>query len=347
MIKLSDYELKLSKKGWLINILLLVIVTLIGLILLWSGLNNAFYSSSGTVQSIFKIITYLGEPIVFIVVVAVFYIVYDKKFAKNLAVSLLITVYLNELLKNLFKDPRPEVTNKDPELITPENPEGLIETSYGFPSGHTQSAVGTWGYVAYQFKDKPKPLVVPIIMGIITFLVAISRIIIGVHDLQDIIGGFAFGLGALLLFIYLEPMVSKQFNKLSMIMKIVVLVIASLVLFLVGVLLYPTSGTDLLPNPVPFSDTGNFALVGGVVLGFGIGYVLEHEKIKYEPSKLNTKQKILALIIGLVLVFVVYFALEAPKGIFDSVIYRYVRYALISFILIYFLPYIYKKIWKF
>ena len=347
MIRLSDYELKLSKKGWLINILLLVIVTLIGVILLLSGLNNAFYSSSGTAQSIFKIITYLGEPIVFIVVVAVFYIVYDKKFAKNLAVSLLITVYLNELLKDIFKDPRPS-TNKL-GTVTPENPEGLIETSYGFPSGHTQSAVGTWGYVAYQFKDKPKPLVVPIIMGIITFLVAISRVIIGVHDLQDIVGGFAFGLGALLLFIYLEPMASKQFNKLSMNMKIVFFVVASLVLFLVGVLLYPTSGMDLLPEPnrVPFSDTGNFALVGGVVLGFGIGYVLEHEKIKYEPSKLNTKQKIIALIIGLVLVFVVYFALEAPKGIFDSVIYRYVRYALISFILIYFLPYIYKKIWKF
>ena len=346
MIKLSDYELKLSKKGWLINILLLVVVTLIGLILLLSGLNNAFYSSSSTAQSIFKIITYLGEPIVFIVVVAVFYIVYDKKFAKNLAVSLLITVYLNELLKNIFKDPRPS-TNVDPDNITSENPAGLIETSYGFPSGHTQSAVGTWGYVAYHFKDKPKPFVVPIIMGIITFLVAISRIIIGVHDLQDIVGGFAFGLGALLLFIYLEPMASKQFNKLSMIMKIVFFVVASLALFLVGVLLYPASGTNLLPNPVPFSDTGNFALVGGVVLGFGIGYVLEHEKIKYEPSRLNTKQKLFALIIGLVLVFVVYFALEAPKGIFDSVIYRYIRYALISFILIYFLPYIYKKIWKF
>ena len=343
---MSDYELKLSKKGWLINILLLVIVTLIGLILYWSGLNEAFYSSSSTVQSIFKIITNLGEPIVFIVVAAVLYIVYDKKFAKNLIVSLLITLYLNELFKNIFKDPRPP-TNVDPENITTQNPAGLIETSYGFPSGHTSSAVGYWGYLAYHFKDKPKSLVVPIVMAIIIFLVGISRMLIGVHDLQDVVGGFALGFGALLLFIYLEPIVSEQFNKLSMMMKIIVFIVASLALFLVGILLYPTSGTDLLPVPVAFSDTGNFALVGGVVLGFGIGYVLEHEKIKYEPSKLNTKQKIVALIIGLVLVFVVYFALEVPKGFFDSVIYRYVRYALLSFILIYFLPYIYKKIWKF
>jgi hypothetical protein len=261
-------------------------------------------------------------------------------------VSLLITLYFNEILKNIFKDPRPS-TNIDPENITPENPAGLIETSYGFPSGHTQTAVGSWGYVAYHFKDKPKPFVIPIIMSIIVFLVGISRMIIGVHDLQDVVGGFTFGFGALLLFIYLEPMVSEQFNKLSLIAKMVVCVVFSLGLFLVGILLFPTSGTDLLPNPTTFSDTGNFAIVGGVILGFGIGYILEQEKIKYEPSKLTTKQKIIALIIGLVLIFVVYFALEAPKGLFDSVIYRYLRYALVSFILIYFLPYIYKKIWKF
>lgn len=342
---MSDYELKLSKRGWLINIVLLVVITAIGLILLALGLNEAFYSSSSTMRAIFNVITNLGEPIVFIVIVAVFYIAYDKKFAKNLAVSLLITSYINELLKNIFQDPRP-AANVDPDEITAENPLGLIETSYGFPSGHTQSAVGTWGYLAYHFKDKPKPLVVPIIMSVIMFLVAISRMILGVHDLQDVVGGFFFGLVALLLFIYLEPIVSEKFNTLSMNAKIIIFVVLSLVLFLLGVLLFPTSGTDLLPSPVPFSDTGNFALVGGVVLGFGIAYVLEHEKIQYDPSKLNVKQKILALIIGLVLVFVVYFALEALKGVFDSVIYRYIRYALVSFILIYFLPLIYKKIWK-
>ena len=342
---MSEYELKLSKRGWLINIVLLVVITIIGVILLALGLNEAFYSSSSTVRAIFNVITNLGEPIVFIVIVAVFYIAYDKKFAKNLAVSLLITVYINEFLKNIFQDPRP-AANVDPDEITPENPLGLIETSYGFPSGHTQSAVGTWGYLAYHFKDKPKPLVVPIIMSVITFLVAISRMILGVHDLQDVVGGFFFGLVALLLFIYLEPIVSEKFNTLSMNAKIIFFVVLSVVLFLLGVLLFPTSGTDLLPSPVPFSDTGNFALVGGVVLGFGVAYVLEHEKVQYDPSKLNAKQKILALIIGLVLVFVVYFALEALKGVFDSVIYRYIRYALVAFILVYFLPLIYKKIWK-
>jgi len=342
---MSEKKSGISKKGLIINLVIFALLLLLGLILLLTGFNEAFYSSSSTVRSIFKYITYLGEPIVFIVIISILFIVYDKKFAKNLLLVLLIVNYVNEFIKDIFKDPRP-ATNVDVDEITPENPAGLVETSYGFPSGHTSTAVGTWGYIAYEFKDKPKPLVVPIIMAVIMFLVSISRMIVGVHDLQDVIGGYFFGFILLLLFIYLEPPVTEKFNALSLNVKIILIVVVSVGLFLLGALMFPTSGVDLLPSPQPFTDTGNFALVGGAILGFGVGYVLENEKIHYEPSKLNAKQKIIALIIGLALVFVVYFALEALKGVFDSAIYRFIRYALVAFILVYFLPLIYTKMWK-
>ncbi|MHA1669379.1 MAG: phosphatase PAP2 family protein [Promethearchaeota archaeon] len=342
---MSENKVNLSKKGLIINLVIFAVLILVGLILLMTGFNEAFYSTSDTVRSIFKYITYLGEPIVFIVIIAILFIAYDKKFAKNLLFVLLIVVYVTEFIKGIFKDPRP-ATNVDVDNITLENPDGLVETSYGFPSGHTSSAVGTWGYIAYEFKDKPKPLVVPIIMAVIMFLVSISRMIIGVHDLQDVIGGYFVAFILLLLFIYLEPPVAEKFNALSMNVKIILIAILSVGVFLLGVLLFPTSGTGLLPVPQAFTDTGEFGLVGGAILGFGIGFVLENEKIQYEPSKLNTKQKLLAVIIGLVLVFVVYFALEALKGVFDSVFYRYVRYAIVAFVLTYFVPFIFKKMWK-
>jgi len=275
--------------------------------------------------------------------VAVFFIVYDKRFAKNLALSLVFTVYLNEFFKNIFKDPRPATTNIDLDEITIENPAGLIETSYGFPSGHTQSAIGTWGYIGYNFRERRY---IVIILGIIMFLVAISRMIIGVHDLQDVIGGFSIGLIVLLLFTYLEPYGTKQFNALNLPVKLIAIVVVSLVLFLVGIFLFPTSGTDLLPAPVPFSDTGSFSLVGGVLLGFGIAYVLENEYVKYEPSKLDMKWKIINLVIGLVILFVVYFGLEAIRGLFDSVFYRFARYAIVGFILGYLVPLIFVKLNK-
>ena len=239
-------------------------------------------------------------------------------------------------------DNRP-ATNVDLDKITPENPLGLIETSYGFPSNHTQSALATWGYIAYNFKHR---LYITIILGIVMFLVAISRMIIGVHDLQDVVGGFTIGLIVLLLFIYLEPYGTKQFNSFKLPIKLVVIVVASLVLFLLGIFLFPTSGTNLLPSPVAFSDTGGFAQVGGVLLGFGIAYVLEHEYIKYDPSKLDLKWKIINLVIGLAILFIIYFGLEAIRGVFDSVYYRFARYAIIGFILGYVIPLIYVKINK-
>jgi len=342
---MSEIKVGLSKKGLLINLVIFAVLLIVGIILYMTGFNESFYSTSSTVRSIFKYITYLGEPIVFIVIISILFIVYDKKFAKNLLLVLLIVNYVNEFFKSIFKDPRP-ATNFDADEITSENPAGLVETSYGFPSGHTSSAVGTWGYIAYEFKDKPKPLVIPIIMAVIMFLVSLSRMIVGVHDLQDVIGGYIIGFILLLLFIYLEPPVTEKFNALTINMKIILIVVVSVGLFLLGALLFPTAGTDLLPSPQPFTDTGNFALVGGAILGFGIGYVLENEKIHYEPSKLNAKQKITAVIIGLVIIFVVYFALEALKGVFDSAIYRFIRYGLVAFILVYFLPLIYTKIWK-
>lgn len=339
---MSESNKNLSKKELITVSVIFVVVLVVGLILLGLGFNEAFYSSSSTIRSIFKAITYLGEPIVFIVMVAFFYLIYDKRFAKNLALSLLFTTYLNEFFKNIFMDPRP-ATNIDLGEVSPENPAGLAWTSYGFPSGHTQNAIGTWGYIGYNFR---KRLYIVIILGIIIFLVAISRMIIGVHDLQDVIGGFSIGLVVLLLFMYLEPYGTKQFNALNLPIKLIVIVVASIVLFLLGIFLFPTSGTVLLPVPDAFNDSGQFSQVGGIFLGFGIAYVLENEYVKYEPSKLDLKWKIINLAIGMVILFVVYFGLEAIKGVFDSVFYRFARYAIIGFILGYVVPLLFVKLNK-
>ena len=332
-----------SKKQLITIGVIFVVVVVVGLILIFSAPYYAFYSTSSTIRTIFKYITYLGEPIVFIVIVAIFFIAYDKRFAKNLALSLLFSTYVNELVKDIFMDPRPTLTNVDPDLISPQNPGGLIETSYGFPSGHTQSAVAFWGYFAYNFR---KRLYIPIILGVVIFLVSISRLIVGVHDLQDVIGGFAIGVIVVMLFIYLEPHGTKLFNALKLPLKLVLVIVVSLALFLVGIFLFPTSGTDLLPAPVAFSDTGGFAQVGGVFLGFGIAYVLEGEYVKYDPSKLDWKWRIINLVIGLVILFAIYFGLEAIKAVFDSVFYRFARYAIIGFILGFILPLIFVKIHK-
>jgi membrane-associated phospholipid phosphatase len=337
----------LAKNALIIIAIIWALTLVIGLILLGLGFNEAFYSADPLVQAIFTVITNLGEPIVFVILVAIFYIVYDKKYAKNLTLSLLLAIYTKDFLKDIFMDPRPP-TNVDPGEITPENPQGLIWTGYGFPSGHAQTAVGFWGYKSYEFKDNPKFRIIPIIptiLSVLIFLIAISRIIIGVHDLQDIIGGLLFGIGFLIAFIYLEPMFSEKFNTLKLSAKLIIGIAISLILFIIAILLFPTSGEALLPNPTPYADSGGYAQVGGVLLGLSVGYPLENEYIKYEPSEISLKQKIVNLIVGMVLLLVIYFVLDfLVEG---NVIFRFIRYAIIGLVLTLIVPYIFTKINRF
>ncbi|MHA1641538.1 MAG: hypothetical protein ACTSVX_02270, partial [Promethearchaeota archaeon] len=72
---MTERDVSLEKKGLLTYVIIFIVILIVGLTLLALGYNEAFYSSSSTMQTIFKMITNLGEPIVFIVLVAIFYII--------------------------------------------------------------------------------------------------------------------------------------------------------------------------------------------------------------------------------------------------------------------------------
>ncbi|MCK4688292.1 MAG: phosphatase PAP2 family protein, partial [Candidatus Lokiarchaeota archaeon] len=331
---MSEKEKYLSRNGLLIIGAIALIIFFVGILLYALEMNEEFYSENSTVQTIFGAITYLGDAVVFVILTAIIYIGYDKKLAKRTILPLLFSYYLNHLVKEVFKDTRPD-TN-----IDPDEDYGFIEPSYGFPSGHAQNATCYWGYMANEFKDKPKAMgipVVPVILSVIIFLVAISRMFYGVHDLQDVIGGLLIGIGFLLLFIYLEPIFTVQFNKFSFQIKLIFTIVIAILLFVIPTLLYPSAGLGLVDDPPLYPDSGAFAQVGGVILGFGVGYLLENEYIKYEPRELRNTQKLLNLVVGLVILLALFIPLEYLLEI-DSVFYRFGRYALLAFLLTYVLP---------
>ncbi|MFW9970020.1 MAG: phosphatase PAP2 family protein [Candidatus Odinarchaeota archaeon] len=337
---MSEKTEYLSKKALLIIGITALAILVVGLILYFIGFNDAFYSTSSTVRTVFKAITYLGEPVVFIIIIAVLYIAYNKTYAKNIAVILLFSHYLNQLFKSMIKDPRPS-TNVG-------NNYGFDDPSYGFPSGHAQNSTVVWGYIGKKFKDNYKTKnipIIPIILSVIIFFVSISRIIIGVHDLQDIVGGVLIGMGVLLLFIYIEPFFSKLFNKLNFIVKIILTAVVAILLFIIGTILFPNAGLGLVDPPLYYRDDGGFAQVAGALLGFGIAYLLEQRYVKYDPSQLTNKKKIINILIAIVVLLIVFIPFEYLLTI-DSVFYRFARYAFATFILAYVVPLICKKINK-
>ena len=56
--------------------------------------------------TIFRGITELGDTLVYLLVIVVAWYIYDKRFAKNLAINLLSSYYFNNIVKDIFHDPQ-------------------------------------------------------------------------------------------------------------------------------------------------------------------------------------------------------------------------------------------------
>jgi undecaprenyl-diphosphatase len=244
-------------------------------------------------------------------------------------IPFMVSAHINTTLKVFFKDPRP-----------PSNGYfGDPATGYGLPSGHTQSSVGFYGFAFHQFKgyEKKGGIVVRIISFLLLVLVPVSRLILGVHDVQDVLFGYLFGYGVLLIYFMLEPWLLSLKSKLPMIAKILIGVVGSAGLWVGSILLFP-------------EDAYEFGLTCGALLGFSIAFPLEEKYVRYDPKKMATWQRIVYGIIGAIITVGLYFGLSAvfkliPLAEFDY-IFRLVKYFLLSVIVTLLVPYIFTLITK-
>jgi len=314
----------LSKRSLMVIGFISLLLFIIGMILLILDYNEALYIKNSFVQLIFEIITFTGESLFLILVFAILIFIYDKRFAVSFFLMYGISGICNSMLKEIIKEPRPltNITKSDEPVL-----------GYGFPSGHAQVAASNWGLTAYHFKDKARPLLIPVVFSIFIFLVALSRVIIGVHSLKQIIWGLLIGIIILIAFLYLEPIISEKFNLLSLPMKLILAIVLSVLLYVIGTLLFPE-----------FAGYGEniYAIAGGSLLGLSVGSLLEREYIKYEPSELNSKQKVINLIVGLALLLI--FLIFIYGLIIGLDILLFIQNAILAFIITLLIPFIFTKI---
>lgn len=135
---------------------------------------------------ILKTFTWIGsEYAVALLTVIVFFLLYFTFHYRQQAVLLVAaivgTVSLNTLLKLYFKRERPELHRI------------MDATGFSFPSGHTMMAFSLYTILAYiawhNVKTKMRRMLLILSAGLMIFLIAGSRIYLGVHYPSDIIGG--------------------------------------------------------------------------------------------------------------------------------------------------------------
>lgn len=133
-------------------------------------------------DEIMLLVTRFGEETAFLVAALIVFWCVDKKKGYFLMAVGFIGTLANQFLKLICRVPRPWVI--DPEFTILEQAREAA-AGYSFPSGHSQSAVGTFGAIA-AFTEKKwlKWLCIAIAV-----LVPFSRMYIGVHTPSDVLVG--------------------------------------------------------------------------------------------------------------------------------------------------------------
>ncbi|HAI22128.1 MAG TPA: hypothetical protein DCM14_09595 [Clostridiales bacterium UBA8153] len=124
-------------------------------------------------------VTRLGHEEFYLIALPLIYWVVSKRLGLMLTAAFLLSHFVNTAMKNFFAIPRPTAIQGIRILYAESAP------GYAFPSGHTQGTAVFWGYGPRLFRHR---LLGWVGLGIIA-LVALSRLYLGVHWPQDILGG--------------------------------------------------------------------------------------------------------------------------------------------------------------
>jgi len=286
-------------------------------VILWvQSFSNPF------LDRLFTMATFLGEEEFYLAFLPLIYWCLDKRTGVRLAYAFLLSTYVNSSLKDLFDIPRPD----DPGIRFLRH-----ETSPSFPSGHAQGAVVNWGYLATQWQNSAL-WVVAIVLILLTSL---SRVYVGVHFPQDVVGGIAIGIVYLLAFNWVAARWRGRLARLPLVAQAGLSV------------LFPV--TLLIAHPS--EDT---AMTMGALVGMGLGFLLEGKHVGFSTHGLWWK-RVLRFLVGLILVGIVYVGLKtvfptevAPSPSLHSgqalaLALRAIRYGVVGMVGTFVSPWIFVK----
>jgi len=263
---------------------------------------NAFQSVFGVAPGQpWLLITNLGSDLAYIATLVLYFWLGSPREARTLGLFFALSALLNSVLKDAFKEPRPFVQNPAVASKAAQDTAG----GYAFPSGHAMVTATLWVLMALQKRSS-------LLWGValvLTVLVGLSRVILGVHYLSDVLVGFLLGVGLALLAVSLTPAL-ERLNQTSF-----------------------SSIARWLPAAV--LGVGSFFVdeEWGRSLGIGAGFWIS--KADFETPK-PWPTRLLYAALGLAVAVVLYLASSAllPAGFKRSGIGAFVRYTLLVLLIV-------------
>jgi undecaprenyl-diphosphatase len=273
--------------------------------------------------AIFAVLTFMGNEEFYLFLLPVVYWAIDREIGIRLGYLSLLSAWINSVFKHLFAIPRPTA----PQLDIP-----YPATDPSFPSGHAQGAVVNWAYLAYRFRNR----IFWVVAVIVILGIGLSRLVLGVHFPQDVLGGWIIGLAVLLVYIWLEEPVGRWIADQRTLVQVLLAVGVPAAL----IFLHPADPKGLYP--VAGSVTPMSALAG-----LGVGLIMERAWVRFRVEG-EWWRRVLRFLLGLGIVAVLYVGPrlllpeEMDHGV--EVITRMVRYALVGWAVSFLAPWLFVRL---
>lgn len=279
--------------------------------------------------------SFLGSEEFFLFLLPLLYWCVDTALGLRVGLILLFSTWLNDVFKIMLHDPRPY-------WYTTEVKAYANETSFGVPSGHSQTAVAVWGMIAYYFR---RPWLWAACVSVMV-LIGLSRIYLGVHFPTDVFLGWLIGGILLFCFIKFWDPVAAWLKKLTFGRQVLVAFLVSLGFIASVQLAILSLGEWTIPEewllnaavafpegpaPAPVDLSGAVTSAGTLFgLAVGLAWFTRQGGFSIEGS---LGQRAARFLVGLVGVAILYLGLKLifPSG--DGALpylFRYLRYSLVG-----------------
>jgi membrane-associated phospholipid phosphatase len=180
-----------------------------------------FQNVFGWLATPMKLLTSLGGESIYLFLIPTIYWCIDAGIGLRLGLVLILNDSLNFFFKYLFHAPRPYWLDTRVRAFSPE-------TSFGIPSGHSQTSSGAWLFMLASYRQ----LWFTFLALILIFLIGFSRVFLGAHFISDVLGAWLISGLFVFSFLKIEPKITTRVTQLKMSTQMGLAFVTSLIVIL-------------------------------------------------------------------------------------------------------------------
>lgn len=292
-------------------------------------------------QGPMSLISMTGSEEFFLVFLPAIYWSINKRLGRQLGYIFLLSALINNMLKTLIRQPRPFWIQPDIQLGEAEG--------FGIPSGHVQNTTAV--YVLLAASLRRGWVWIPVLLYIM--VMALSRLYLGVHFLQDIAIGFAVGLLLFSAFIIWQRTYFDRYSKQILGRRLLMMLLVPTVLAAVFVgarLLIGPPNTDVpWASYIPAAELNGYEDIVSTVaglLGFGVGMLFESSRVRFRSDG-PVWQRVVRYVAGMAVALGIWAGLRAvfpAEPLWIALPLRFLRYLLLLLWVTYFAPWVFVRL---